>query len=108
MRFLIDAQLPPDLAVLLAAQGHKAQHVAEFGLIAASDQEIWHHAITIGAVIVTKDSDFADKLNLRDGPQVVWIRFGNTRKAELRRRLTPLIPQILAALERGDRLVEVT
>ncbi len=108
MRFLIDAQLPPDLAVLLASQGLTAQHVTDCDLTAASDQHIWDHAVATGAVIVTKDSDFADKLNLRDGPQVVWIRFGNTRKAELRRRLTPLIPNIIAALERGDRLVEVT
>lgn len=108
MQFLIDAQLPPDLAVLLASQGHTAQHVKDCDLIAAPDQDIWDHAVATDAVIVTKDSDFADKLNLRDGPQVVWIRFGNTRKAELRRRLTPLIPKILAALERGDRLVEIT
>jgi predicted nuclease of predicted toxin-antitoxin system len=107
VQFLIDAQLPPDLAVLLASQGHAAQHVAEFGLTDASDRKIWSHALAIGAIIVTKDSDFADRLNLEEGPQVVWIRFGNTRKAELRRRLTPLIPQIIAALQRGDRLVEV-
>jgi predicted nuclease of predicted toxin-antitoxin system len=86
VRFLIDAQLPSDLAVLLANRGHSAQHVAAFGLIDASDQKIWDHALAIGAVIVNKDADFADKLNLRDGPQVVWIRFGNTRNAELRRR----------------------
>jgi predicted nuclease of predicted toxin-antitoxin system len=32
MRFLIDAQLPPALAVLLTKHGHIAEHVADIGL----------------------------------------------------------------------------
>jgi predicted nuclease of predicted toxin-antitoxin system len=41
-------------------------------------------------------------------PQVVWLRFGNSRKAELERRLGTVLPLIIAALRNGDRLVEVS
>lgn len=45
MRFLVDAQLPPALARWLVAEGHAAEHVADKGLGAASDAEIWEHAL---------------------------------------------------------------
>lgn len=108
MRFLIDAQLPSDLARFLASCGYQAQHVAEIGLLSAGDREIWEHAKVANAAIITKDADFAALTILDEGPQVVWIRFGNTRKAELERRLASALPLILTALRDGDRLVEVT
>ena len=40
MRFLVDAQLPPALALWLAAMGHEADHVADKGMQAASDAAI--------------------------------------------------------------------
>ena len=108
MRFLIDAQLPPVLAIFLKTAGHEAQHVEELGLLAAPDREIWDHAKMTGAVIVTKDADFAALTTLSDKPQVVWLRFGNTRKAELERRLGVALHRIVNALRQGERLVEVT
>ena len=59
MTFLIDAQLPPALADWLILQGHIAQHVDEIGLRNADDVEIWNHALVSGAIIITKDEDFA-------------------------------------------------
>ena len=108
MRFLIDAQLPQGLTKFLSAAGHDAEHVAEIGLLAASDQVIWHHAKTTGAAVITKDADFAALTILDHGACVVWIRFGNTRKVELERRLASALPLIVTALRAGDRLVEVT
>lgn len=106
MRFLIDAQLPPDLAKFLTSLGHEAKHVADCGLLTASDQEIWDYAVRRNAVILTKDHDFVEKRNLFDGPQIVWLRMGNSRKAELRRALKSLLPDIIATLENGDGIVE--
>jgi predicted nuclease of predicted toxin-antitoxin system len=108
VRFLIDAQLPPSLTKFLAASGHWAEHVAEVGLLSAPDRAIWDHAKATDAVIITKDADFAALTILSEKPQVVWIRFGNTRKIELERRLGLTLPLIISALENGDRLVEVT
>lgn len=109
MRFLVDAQLPPALARWLAKQGCEAEHVFDLGLAGADDRTIWHHAVRHGLVIVTKDEDFALRRALEEtGPAVVWIRVGNTRTGLLLRWFTPLLGDILAALQRGEKLLEIS
>lgn len=110
MRFIVDAQLPPALARWLESNGHEATHVADVGLLDAPDSAIWRYAREDGAVILTKDEDFAVWRNAADDPmpRVVWLRVGNTRKKELLRWFEPLLPRILSALESGESLVEVT
>ena len=109
MRFLVDAQLPPALARWLGTQGHEAAHVGDLGLQAASDAAIWDHALATSSVIVTKDEDFAQRKALgEDGPRVVWIRLPNTRRRDLLVWFDAVLPDILAALARGDTLIEVT
>ena len=106
--FLVDAQLPPALAKWLISQGHAASHVLDLGLERADDRAIWNRAIEIGAVILTKDEDFAVRVVLEPGgPSVVWVRFGNTTRAELLTRFEHHLQGVLDALERGDTLVEI-
>lgn len=108
MRFLIDAQLPPALAERLTALGHEAEHVANAGLTGAADSEIWKHAVAVGAVVVSKDEDFANRAQDPGGTtQVVWIRLGNVTNAGLWRALEPRLDEIVGALEAGERLIEV-
>jgi len=108
VRFIVDAQLPPALAAWLTAQGHDAVHVFELPLIRADDSAIWQHALQTTAVIVTKDEDFAVMSQVRSpGPPVIWIRIGNTRKAELLRRVTTVWPLVVDALARGETLIEL-
>lgn len=108
MRFLVDAQLPPALARFLAAAGHEAEHVADLGLMAASDREVWARAAATKAALVTKDSDFLLARGLEaGGPAVVWLRIGNTTKRALLSRFAALEPEIVAALERGETIVEI-
>ena len=107
MRFLVDAQLPPALARSITSSGHDAGHAADLGLEKAPDSRIRARAVESGAVIVTKDEDFAVHLLLHDGPPVVWVRVGNTRRVELLRRFDAELPRILAALERGETLIEL-
>lgn len=107
MRFLVDAQLPPALARRLEALGHVAEHVADRGMASASDDVIHNYAAGVGAVIVTKDEDFAVRRLLVDGPAVVWLRLGNTRRATLLNRVESDLPALVAALERGETLVEI-
>jgi len=59
VKILVDAQMSPALAAWLRAHGHDAQAVREVGLREADDSAIWAHALQTGAVIVTKDEDFA-------------------------------------------------
>jgi predicted nuclease of predicted toxin-antitoxin system len=108
MRFIVDAQLPPALARWLAAHGHHAEHVGDRNMGAASDTAIWEFALKENAAILTKDEDFAQRRVLTgQGPTVIWIRLPNTRRRELLDWFETVLPQILSALERGERLIEV-
>lgn len=109
MRFLVDAQLPPALAKWLSTQGYRAEHVIDLGMEAAADRAIWQRAEREGAVIVTKDEDFAIWHIAHDGanPQVIWLRIGNTRRSELLERIEQLMPRLIEALQRGESLIEI-
>lgn len=108
IRFVIDAQLPPGLAVHLKACGCLAEHVNRIGLGAAGDLAIWTHAQKTGAVLMTKDEDFV-ALALRDpsGPQVVWLRIGNIGNDALWRTISAVLDEIIKSLDAGERIVEV-
>jgi len=82
VRLLVDAQLPPALARRLEALGQIAEHVADRGMASASDDAIRDYAASVGAVIVTKDEDFAVRRLLAGGPAVVWsVAIGSIRVA---------------------------
>jgi predicted nuclease of predicted toxin-antitoxin system len=107
VRFLIDAQLPPALAGWIAGRGHEAEHVAELGLLAASDEEIWNAALSSGAVIVTKDHDFVEWATARrPGAAVVWVRIGNAANPALIARLDAVWEKVVQNLEAGALVVE--
>ena len=107
-RFLIDAQLPPALAVALQEDGHEALHVEDVGLREARDNEIWAYAYARQSVLVTKDEDFVERYRrLSGGPVLLGLRIGNSSKRALLGWFMPLLPQLLARIEAGDRFVEV-
>lgn len=109
MRFIVDAQLPPALARVLSSHGHHAEHVGDVGMQDAEDSPIWSYALEHDAIVVTKDEDFPHRLsqNPQKAPVVVWLRIGNTSRRALLQWFEPLLPQIEALIERGDRLIEV-
>ena len=107
-RFVVDAQLPPALARWLASQGYVAEHVLNLSMARTSDRGIWEYALARGAVIVTKDQDFASRRAAeKDGPPIVWLRCGNTRRNELLAWFEHWFSAIVAALERGEILIEI-
>ena len=107
MRFLIDAQLPPGLARWLTGEGYPSDHVNDLGIGPATDSRIEAEARRLGAVVWSKDVDFAQRARLRPGLQVVWLRLGNTTNAALRERLAPHLETVAAALAAGEILVEI-
>lgn len=108
MRFLLDTQLPVALAPWLSEQDHRVEHVLEIGLAQGSDASVWQYASRVGAVIISKDEDFAEWVRRgRPGPAVVWLRIGNCSNRSLRVWLEPLLPLILSKLAEGERLIEV-
>ncbi len=107
-RFLVDNQLPAALAHWLQARGHQAEHVLALGMGQTADALIWQHAAQTGAVIVTKDEDFAQLTILRpEGVRVVWLRVGNCRTAALIATFERLWPEIVRQLDAGAGLIEV-
>lgn len=108
IRFLVDAQLPPALARWLSDRGYPSEHVFDFGGDGTSDLEIWDRALGSGSVILSKDEDFSMRaLRSKQAPRIVWIRIGNTRRNELMRWFEGLLPELLVAIERGERIIEI-
>ena len=108
MQFLIDNQLPNELAIWLRDEGHEAVHVLDVQLAQAKDNPIWQRATVRQEIIVTKDEDFAEWVRRgRPGPQVLWIRLGKATSRQLIAWFAPLFPRASRELERGSRLVEL-
>jgi len=64
----LDAQLPPSVAACITATfGIEAHAVRDIGLRDAKDPPIFQAACAAGAVAMTKDSDFVERLQ-RLGP----------------------------------------
>ncbi len=107
-RFLVDNQLPAAVARWLMAQGCEAEHVLALDLAQSPDQVIWAHAAKAGAVILSKDEDFAQLTYVRpEAVTVVWLRVGNCRTAVLLEKLEQLWPEIAKQLDAGARLIEI-
>lgn len=72
MKFLVDAQLPPSLALWLREAGYDSLAVREVDLRDADDGEIWRHARMQGRNILTKDEDFVRRAQAdTSGPAVI-------------------------------------
>ena len=107
MKVLVDAQLPPALALWLRNHAVEADHVADLGLLEASDQAIWDLALIDGYVLLSKDRDFADwAFARRPFAQVIWLRRGNQGTADLLAWLEDAWPRIAESLSEGARVVE--
>lgn len=106
MRFLVDAQLPPAFADWLKGRGHHADHVANLGLMAATDRAIADLAEREGYVLVSKDDDFL-RLRWPDRFALLWLRVGNATNCALIAWLEPRWPVAEQMLEAGERLIEL-
>jgi len=76
MKILIDMNLPPILAKLLAARGVESAHWYRIGAMDASDSEIINFAINNNYIVLTCDLDFSAILSVTHGkkPSVIQIR----------------------------------
>jgi len=104
MRLLLDANLSPRIAESLSAAGFDAVHVADLGLVTATDDEIFDRAAEHGLVVVTADSDFGTLLAMRraTSPSVVHLRHVAELVAEEHiQLLVANLPQIADDLDRG-------
>lgn len=106
----IDAQLAPSLAAWLRETFDlTALAVRDLQLRDAEDAVIFRAARAAGAVVLTKDADFVTLVG-RHGPppQIVWLTGGNTSNRALPELLTTAWPRVVALLEAGEPLVEIS
>lgn len=109
MKFLIDANLSPEIAHGLTRVGHDALDVCKCGVASARDSIILAHALTEARILISSDMDFGDLLAAsgQSAPSVILLRMTDgDPDIEL-----PLIlksirdPRVAAALFQGCILV---
>jgi len=105
----LDAHLAPGICAWLASEFElNATPLHELGLHDADDSEIFQAAREAGAVIMSKDADFADLVTrLGPPPSVLWLTCGNTTNAGLREFLGRTLGEALQLLHSGEPLVRL-
>jgi len=80
MAFLVDNNLAPKVAELLAEQFSGTCHVVELSFDTSDDSIIWQHAKENSLCILSKDNDFEAKSRLYGcPPKVVQLKCGNRK-----------------------------
>ena len=85
MNWLVDTQLPHQLATAFKQRGHHAVHASELraGHL-SSDDAIIKQADSEDAVVVTKDTDFLAAYEVNGRPRrLLYVATGNIRNTEL-------------------------
>ena len=85
MKILLDANISWKLTAALIPVFGECEHVDLIGLdVPAEDTAIWNYALKNGYIIITKDSDFVDLLDLKGfPPKIVLLKTGNNSSKAL-------------------------
>ena len=93
--FLLDENLPTRLTFSPSLPVSHARDLGEN----PSDSELWDLAKAARSVIVTKDTDFSDRILVSEPPPwIVHLRFGNMQRKEFHRFLAAVWPQVESLL----------
>lgn len=88
MKFLIDENLPDYLKAWSSAEFLHVTKIAK----SIPDKEIWKYALENNLIIVTKDSDFHERILHRGPPpKVILFKIENTSTTLLRRIFITLL-----------------
>jgi predicted nuclease of predicted toxin-antitoxin system len=108
MHFVVDANLPLDLARWFIQKGFQANHVYNFGLEGTKDELIWQKAKELNAAVISKDFDFVLLHQINQSVPIIYYTRGNMKKKQLLAHFEVILPTIIEALESGETLVEIT
>jgi len=103
MKLLVDMNMSPRWAVVLAEAGHEAIHWSQLGLAYAPDHEIMAFAAANEYVVFTNDLDFGEILAETNstGPSVVQVRVGNLRPEAIGLKVIAALKQSAGTLDTG-------
>jgi len=109
IKFIVDAQLPYQLALLLREKGFDAVHTDDLpNKERTSDMEICALSKTENRIVISKDIDFFESYILRKSPVgLLLISTGNIVNKELFNLLNKYFDQIIEYFETYN-FVEIT
>jgi predicted nuclease of predicted toxin-antitoxin system len=105
----LDNHLSPLLATWIAETfAVECVQVRDLGMARASDPAIFDAAAAQAAVLITKDSDFAELVGRKGPPpSIILLTCGNTSTAALRVLLADRLLTAFALIAEGEPLVEI-
>jgi predicted nuclease of predicted toxin-antitoxin system len=108
MKILLDAHLPPSMAVWIKEKYNLECYSFDFlDWKSLSDKEVFFKAKAMDAVIISKDEDFIDLLQKFNAPpKIIWLTCGNTSKKRLKEIMASSLSIALRLLNNND-LVEI-
>lgn len=84
MKLLFDENLSPKLPQMLTGLFPGSIHLRHCNLKGAADDEVWEYARDNGFIVVSKDSDFYQRILLYGAPpKLVWLRIGNCSRDDV-------------------------
>jgi predicted nuclease of predicted toxin-antitoxin system len=109
VKFIVDAQLPNSLSILLKSKGHDSIHTLDFPQRnKTSDTEIIEVALKEARVIISKDLDFLESFLVHSKPRkLILVRTGNVSNKQLLKIFDNNFDLIHAMLVRSN-LIELT
>ena len=96
MKILLDANISYKLCKKLTPIFGECDHVDLIGLnVPAQDIDIWKYAKDNGYIIITKDDDFMNLLEIKGfPPKIVLLKTGNSSSKALMELLEKIKPMI--------------
>ena len=104
MKFLVDAQLPKRLAMLLRQAGFDSVHTLDLALgNRTPDHLINDISVNEQRIVITKDSDFVDSFVLKQCPwKLLLVSTGNIRNSQLEALFLANLEKIIAGFATFD------
>ncbi len=109
MKFIIDAQLPPRIAIWLNEYGHDTIHTDDLPLgNKTSDTTIAERSVSENRIVITKDTDFMKMHMIKEIPKLIlFITTGNLRNSQLILLFEQNMDRIVAFFASGNSIVEL-
>ena len=103
LKFIVDENLPYYFNLW---QNIEFVHVFDLKEL-RTDEEIWNYAKSKDLIIITKDTDFSNRIMMSSPPpRVIHLKIGNFKLAELHQFIIRTWPNVMKEIE-GHKLVNV-